>query len=179
MLSLVALLVALTLCAPFVYAIAAMRRERLRQAEAQKVAESERLAQEARAKAIRDVLAAFCQRTVADIQTGKLPTAPKDNLTVVMGNQEVLHWTCAAALGRTRRAGFETLDSGKLWFTDKRFGFLGRERTFEMGYSSIASFQLGKDVLRVSKRGREIPDIYETDAATICEALIRHYTTKS
>lgn len=66
------------------------------------------------------------------------------------------------------------VDSGNLWFTNKRVGFLGSRKNFSFPYSKILSFDFYQDGLSIHKEGKDNPYIIGLVEAEVPAAILSH-----
>jgi len=66
-------------------------------------------------------------------------------------------------LGRSTKEIVDVEDTGVLWMTNQRIGFIGRKKNFTLAYGKILSFDVNSNGLFLRKEGREAPYIIGMD----------------
>lgn len=66
-------------------------------------------------------------------------------------------------LGRSTKEIVDVEDTGVLWMTNQRIGFIGRKKNFTLVYGKILSFNVNSNGLFIRKEGREAPYIVGMD----------------
>jgi hypothetical protein len=66
-------------------------------------------------------------------------------------------------LGRSTKEVVDVEDTGVLWLTNQRIGFIGRKKNFTLVYGKILSFDVNSNGLFLRKEGREAPYIVGMD----------------
>lgn len=66
-------------------------------------------------------------------------------------------------IGRETEEVYAPEDSGALYLTNQRIGFIGKRKQFAVPYEKISSFELGPGGLQIFKDGKETPYIVTID----------------